>query len=259
MSTFSWSLALTLVGLGVLGASSAQEPVNARDGGTLVFVAPADNENSDEGLGCGATFGFSYVIDNVKGSRSGKVEHESADVVLITTFKGAANGSTGKGERQRFKFLQEASPESCTLSFQADGAAEPYKKGSFMNLWEVPDFSPTAVLRDTFKVRYEFSIPSEYPPDSVIANFDRLADKGCNNVGYPRALGFDYENGVGDPVYCVKVGEKVQPVRLGCVPYRNGTICTASAVLQTSREGNRYSAIEGARLLRESVDEIIND
>lgn len=258
MSTFARNLALTFVGLGILGASSAQEPT-APDGGTLVFVAPPDNENNEEGLGCGATFGFSYVIDNVKGSRSGKIERESADAVLVTTFKGAANGSTGKGESQRFKLSQKASSDSCTLTFQADGAAKPYKKGKFMNLWEVPDFSPTAVLKDTFKVQYKFSTPSEYPVDSVIANFDRLADKGCNTLGYPRDLGFNYRNGVGDPVYCVKVGEKVQPVRIGCVPYRNGTMCTASAVLQTVHDGNHYSTIEGARLLREGIHGIINN
>ena len=91
------------------------------------------------------------------------------------------------------------------------------------------------------------------------ANFDRLADKGCSNVGYSTRLGFDFRNDGADRVYCLTVGDKPQPARVNCGPYRNGSKCSFFAVLQAKREGDVVSALEGAARLRKAVTAVVND
>lgn len=246
---------LTWLVIGHAPSAVAQEPSIT----TLQFIAPGDNELKQEAMGCGLQLGFAYVIDNVEGSRSGRVELEAPGRVSVTTFKGAANGSIGKGRRQAFVREVTHSPERCSVTFRAEGPSEGFKKGRLVNLWEEPDFSPLDVLVQSYKFQYEFSLPSEFPTDAVLANFDRLADKGCSHVGYSMRLGFDFRNDGPDRIYCLAVDGKQQPARVNCGPYRNGSKCTVFAVLQAKREGGVISALDGTRLLHEAVTKIVND
>lgn len=260
MKQLTMLVVFCLTGFALLGNVSGQQ--REPSDGTLEFIGPGDNELRDAADACGMAFGFSYVISQTEGLRKGNVDDISANQVKVTTFKGAADGTIGKGARQVFHREIARSTERCSLKFKAESEPEPYKAGKIMNWWDEPKFSPTDVLRDTYKFRYRFSLATNYPADAVIANFDRIADKGCQNSTYSRGtggVGFDYRNGVGDPVYCIRVGENAQPVQLGCVPYRNGSKCTAFAVLQSAKDGDTVSALEGAKLLRERVDAIAND
>lgn len=246
---------LTLLAIGTSLSAVAQEPSNT----TLLFIAPGDNELKQEAMGCGIQLGFAYVINNVEGSRSGRVELEAPDRVLVTTFKGGWDGSIGKGRKQAFVREVARTSDGCSVMFRANGPSEEYKKGRLMNLWGEPEFSPLDVLAQSYKFQYEFSLSSEFPADAVLANFDRMADKGCSNASYSMRLGFDFRNDGADRVYCLTTGGKPQPVRVSCGPYRNGSKCTFFAVLQAKQEGSGISAIDGAKLLREAVTSIVND
>ena len=248
------ALALGSLVIGTTQDAPAQSASDTR----LQFIAPGDNEFQDEAMGCGIRLGFAYVIDNVEGSRSGRVE-KVADGIAVTTFEGAADGSIGKGRKQAFARTITKTSDACSVELKALGAPEPYKKGRLVNLWDEPDFSPVDVLAQSHKFQYAFSLPSEFTSEAVLANFDRLADAGCAKGDYSTRLGFDFRSSESDAVYCLEVGEKTQPVRVDCAPYRNGSKCSFFAILQSTQEGSVIQAMKGAKSLRGAVTKILND
>lgn len=249
-----------VIGVLFLSMNSVSSQERGTPDVTLEFIGPAGNELQDSVNNCGVFFGFSYVTDQSGGGlRKGRVDDISINQIKVTTFKGGAAGTMGKGLQQVFHREVARSDTQCSLRLKAAGAPESYKVGKIMNWWDEPSFSPTDVLLDSYKFNYSFSVATDYPAEAVLANFDRIADKECYNSSYSRGVAFDFQNSVRDPVYCIQVGTKVQPVRIGCAPYRKGSKCTAFAVLQSVRDGEKFSALEGATLLREKIKAIVND
>jgi hypothetical protein len=239
-----------------MAAESPAEPPEAQP---ISFIGPAVNAVDDEGVGCGIQFGFSYAVSQTDGKRSGTVQSTSTDGVLVTTFQGAHDGRTGKGAIQRFSRKIERTDIACTVTLTPSGPVEEYKIGKLLNLWESPRFSPSDVLKQSFKFEYRVDLLSTQDVEHTLANFDRLADRGCSRLSYPRELGFDYRNDRGDLVYCIKVGEKSQPVKVSCTLHRKGTLCSTFAILQAVPTGNAISAIEGERRLKAAVESITAD
>src|SRR5580765_2598678 len=166
--------------LGLSGIHAQAVPVE-----TVRFIGPGDNEVADGAIGCGVSFGFQKVINNVEGSSSGMVRPNGDGTIDVQTFKGSEGGNIGKGVTQRFKRKVERTPATCTLELVTDGAEAHYKKGKLINLWDEPSFSPTDVLRNSPVFPYKITFDSEYAKEAVLANFDRLADKGCAHWLYP--------------------------------------------------------------------------
>jgi len=251
------TLALTIVlATSSVAAQGSAEPPEYQP---ISFVGPAVDAVDDEGVGCGIQFGFSYAVSQTDGKRSGTVQPTAHDGILVTTFQGTHDGQIGKGAIQRFSRKIERTDIACTLTLTPSGPAEEYKKGKLLNMWESPRFSPSDVLRQSFRFAYRVDILSTQDVEHTLANFDRLADRGCNRHSYPRELGFDYRNDQGDPVYCVNVGDKSQPVKVSCTLHRNGAFCSAFGILQAVSEGDAISAIDGERRLKLAIEAIIAD
>lgn len=249
--------ALALTAGVISSAVAAQGPMGLVEVEPISFIGPAVNALEDEGIGCGIQFGFSYAVSQIDGKRSGTVQPTSPDGVLVTTFQGAHDGRTGRGTTQRFSRKINRTDSACTLTLTPNGPIEDYKKGKLLNLWESPRFSPSDVLKQSVKFAYRVDILSPQDVEHTLANFNRLADRGCNRLSYPRELGFDYRNDEGDLVYCVKAGDKAQPVKVSCTLHRRGALCSIFGILQSVPDSKAISAIGAEQRLRAAIEAII--
>lgn len=223
------------------------------------FIAPGDNDPKLEEFACGIRFGFSQVISNVEGSRLAELKRTGPETAELTTFIGSDDFRIGKGVLHDISAVTARDGTKCEVTI-AILNAKPFKRGGFMSLWKAPSFTAADVLVQTHKFLYQPSFISPYPAASLIANFERLAVKGCNNVGYgaaselPRDLRGNY-NGI----YCVKVEGKYIPTLPDCRPYRDGSKCTVLAVIAANRSERTFDARPSADNLRKAIEAILQD
>ncbi len=261
-------LAVAMIFLGATQASMAAESptsITESDTSTIpsikgyTFIAPGHNDPKLEEFACGIRFGFSQVINSVEGSRLAELKRTGPETAELTTFTGSDDFRIGKGVLHEISAVTARDETKCTVKIVILNE-KPFKRGSFMNLWKAPPFTSEDVLVQTHKFLYQPSFISPYPATSLIANFERLAVKGCNNVGYgaaselPRDLRGNY-----DGVYCVKVDGKYIPTRPDCRPYRDGSKCTVLAVIAANRSERTFDARPSADSLRKAIEAILQD
>lgn len=211
--------------------------------GTYEYRMPSD-ATVDEGAGCGVYIGFERAIDNVRGSMYGRVTRERDGTGTLSLFDGSYDLSVGKGFNHPLVLATSSDAASCTVRASV-GVGEPFKRGLF-SLAKVT-FTPEDVMRETPKFVYSVEIPSAYPAEATLANFDRLAAKDCNNVGVPASGLFPRNVEREGNRYCIAVGGRPHDAFVKCVPYRNGSMCRVRAALTAKPEGNTWDLVsEGA-------------
>lgn len=247
-----------LFGLATVLLMSAAHADDAPVAGSYTFIAPGDNTLGVEEFACGVRFGMRQVINNVQGARYGELKRIDEGSAELTTFVGSQDFGIGKGVRHPVGVKVEKTDDQCMVFLDIKGA-EPFKKG-LIYLGQPPSFSAADVLVETHKFLYRPSFTSDFPADSLMANFDRLAVKSCNNVGHSssRSIPSDMTGGF-EKVYCVKTSQGYVPTVPECAPYRNGSRCTVLAVLIPERNGNTFDARSAAQELRSAVDAILLD
>ncbi|PNS08866.1 hypothetical protein [Solilutibacter silvestris] len=224
----------------------------------LIFIGPGDNLNLNDDIGCGMSFGFVTVADNVHGTRSGQIQLKGPNLIGVWTFNGSADESTGKGTKQEFRKTVNRNQSTCTLTLVPNGAPERYKKGGLVNIWPEPEFLPISVLKETPQFLYEVSYTSEFKKEAVLANFDRLTDKNCSHHYIQNHLG-EIDSSYGDGVYCITINNKPRRAHLECVTYHDGSKCTVTTRLEYVQVGDKFDAIQDAKYVRSEIIKIFKD
>lgn len=241
------------------GSTGAVEaPANSL--ATYVFRMPGDGDPQHDELGCGVRMGFQRTESNVLGQPSaiyGRVERSGADQARITTFRGSEDTAYGKGERTQATLLLTRSPELCELTITL-GASEPYKLGS-LTWGKPPTFTARDVIEQTPVFVYRPSFNSPFPAASVMANFDRLANPGCNGVGYGISRNIPRDLRGRETMYCAKTESGNAPFVASCMPYRDGSKCIVLTILPATREGTTWDARSQASTFRAAIQAILSD
>lgn len=226
---------------------------------TFTFIAPPDIDQSLGGFECGIRFGMRQVISNVEGGRYGELKRTGPATAELTTFVGSQEFEVGKGVLHDLAVAVEKDEQKCAVSLSIL-TAKPFKRKGFLNMWSEPPFTAADILIQTHKFLYRPSFISAYPAAALMANFDRLAIKSCNNVGVPlsRQLPIELRGDV-SRMYCIKVDGQNIPVVPECHPYRDGSQCTVLALLIAEPMDKLFDARPSAAKLRASIESILSD
>lgn len=165
----------------------------------------------------GGFFGVYHVPMTTTGHRTAQQKlflSKKSDSVEV--HRRVDNGTAGSGIIYTLKFSEEDQPTQTVLKFSSI-AQEPkkYQEGLF-GKFDVPVFSEEEALKTLLsgKIGYQVEIDTQYPVDSIKANFKRLAN-GDIAIG-PTRVSFQYE----------------------VVPYRTGSKAIVKALLPAPPAGS---------------------
>jgi hypothetical protein len=243
------------------GEAGTSPPPNASPASTAwTFIGPADNDPTLAGFACGIRFGMEEVGDRAQGIRSAELQRTGETTAQLTTFVGSQDSMVGKGVRHDVGVVVTKNENQCSVSLDIR-TAEPFiKGGKFLNLWKPPSFTAADVLVQTHQFLYRPSFTSQYPAEALMANFERLGVKACNDVGVPYSRQLPRElRGDINKMYCVKVDGENIPTVPECHPYRNGSQCTALVLLAPQRNDRTFDARPSAAKFRAAIDAILNN
>ena len=244
------------------GEAQTVVPPNAAPASTAwTFIGPADNDPALGGFACGIRFGMEEEVgDRAQGIKSAELQRTGETTAQLTTFVGSQDSLVGKGVRHDLGVVVTKDENKCSVSLDIR-TAEPFVKGGkFLNLWKPPTFTAADVLVQTHQFLYRPSFTSQYPAAALMANFDRLGVKSCNDVGVPYSRQLPRElRGDVNKMYCVKVDGENIPTVPKCHPYRNGSQCTALVLLGSQRNDRTFDARPSAAKFRAAIDAILNN
>ncbi len=165
------------------------------------------------------------------------------------------NGLVGSGAVYTINEKTERTADSSIVTYQPVKKSS-YKQGLILP-FAVPNMDITSYLSNIqFKTKFE--INSDYPSQSVKANFDRLMKKAHRGFRYHGSTSTTSKLALEDS-YMVDV-EGVQVVMLvESFPYRNGSKVVVNAVVQTRKSNSGVIDVTTImKRIEEKVTEVIN-
>ena len=179
-----------------------------------------------------------------------KFGRQSGDVVVT---RRVHNGISGSGAIYTINETTERTADSSIVKYQPVKMSS-YQQGLILP-FAVPSMDIAGYLSNTqFKTKFE--INSEYPSQSVKANFDRMMNKARRDF---RIYGNTNSKLDLEDYYMVDV-EGAQVVMLvESFPYRNGSKVVVNAVVQTRKSSN--GVIDVAAIMKsieEKVAQVVN-
>lgn len=233
----------------------------AGDGVRSFSFSSINDRVYEGGMPCGFFVGFNRVVNNIEGGSYGRIELREDGLGSATAFNGSEDFKVGAGVVHSLTHVKTLDRDVCRFEIVIEEDGKDYKEGGrFLNMWKKPDFTVFDFIENAVGAVYAFEVSSDFPPDSVRANFERMADSRCPNTAVSGSL-FTGLNGMpreGDR-YCIEINDVVHPVDVKCFPYRRGAKCIVNGAVLISKRGGNFSAVEGSVALRNAVEKIVND
>ncbi|MEI8654058.1 hypothetical protein P4S57_15885 [Pseudoalteromonas sp. Hal273] len=162
------------------------------------------------------------------------------------------NGTIGSGAVYTIKQSTERTADANIVTYQPVKMT-PYQQG-FILPFAVPSIDIAAYLKNSqFKTKFE--INSEYPSQSVKANFDRLMKKVHGRF---RIYGSNSKLGLEDYYMTTVDGAKVVML-VESFPYRNGSKVVVNAIIETKKSNkNVIDVAEILKSVKAKVAEVTN-
>lgn len=178
-----------------------------------------------------------------------KFGNESGNVIVE---KRTHNGTIGSGAVYTVNETTERTSESNIVTYQPVKMSS-YQQGLILP-FPVPSMDIVDYLSNTqFKTKFE--INSEYPSQSVKANFDRLMNKVRKNF---RIYGSNSKLALDDYYMLDVEGAKVVML-VESFPYRNGSKVVVNAVVQTQKSNNNVIDVDSIiKSVEAKIAKVIN-
>lgn len=212
------------------------EPVKLNPAKTVTVIIPSESAVNADSY---STFNFPTISNIIMETRDGNIAKRS--VVGISsktekTFRFEAridNGVSGSGRTFDGEYSLSDKGSSKILKITPT-SYKPYQEGLVFP-FAVPNFSDEDLFEwiTNHPVYFSVEIDSDYPPESIYANFERLAKREAFTPGSKDAVtGKIFKNR-----YSIKNRDSTVYFSVETFPYRNGSKAVLTAVTTPSKTG----------------------